>query len=713
MTNLERQLRDWGGEEALALAEPLAMLAANAFYIREQAIAIETFARDANREWPLRRLAALMLESALLRVREREERRFWIARFGMTDPAELRREGYSARSPIDVQLWRRLERAGRVHRLLHDGRWPDYFRASEHECRLTLARYLFTADEVIARIESFLRRSEGIPDPNEWGQFRTETARAVELLPAMERAIVEHLRRNSVMRWVSASTPRTIDALVAQPLGTVVVTIRPPGSTHEIQIKRAGRPRELPLDAVWKRGGKVVSVAHHLDGGSSYNSIAYEAEHGAFFSRLFREVHGADAAMSRSLTVARVDTLPVPSGEADLQEYFNTPALFGERFYEMRWNLYHSVRALAAHAREEVRAGDDGDLTREFIRRTKPAQTIQAGTTALRLDKLHRYLSPGGPDAYFSALGVAHDDAGDRRFADQLLDEILGVYEPPRVAWRSYGHYVESALRVPENRLRADAIYVSLLEQIGRFWGTLLAVRGHSRGESFVERNVGLRSVWSDGAWQVRIVFMDHDSLGFGILDTTVHRPRNPLKNAIMDADHILGGVYTAVTRERGQAGCLREIYRVDLNVQRRGLDALRAAVKHAYDRTHETILQKPDVAALFPKAIVPRLRDWDEAAASYLQAKTPAARERKLTTIREMLETRGYSPTVCDEYLDVLREEGWFLRKLAFLYEPAQSLGNAATTSSITRAPAGRSRPPMAVRAGQAVMPSPGSQSA
>ena len=44
-------------------------------------------------------------------------------------------------------------------------------------------------------------------------------------------------------------------------------------------------------------------------------------------------------------------------------------------------------------------------------------------------------------------------------------------------------------------------------------WGTLLGLRGYSFGESFVARNVGLRTIWSQGEWSVRLVFQDHDNL--------------------------------------------------------------------------------------------------------------------------------------------------------------------------------------------------------
>ena len=58
-----------------------------------------------------------------------------------------------------------------------------------------------------------------------------------------------------------------------------------------------------------------------------------------------------------------------------------------------------------------------------------------------------------------------------------------------------------------------DDVFPEDVAEIARVWGTLLGVRGQSRGESFVARNVGLRSVWEDGEWRVKLIFMDHDAL--------------------------------------------------------------------------------------------------------------------------------------------------------------------------------------------------------
>jgi hypothetical protein len=72
------------------------------------------------------------------------------------------------------------------------------------------------------------------------------------------------------------------------------------------------------------------------------------------------------------------------------------------------------------------------------------------------LDKVALYLSDDGPKSYFKGLGVRYTKDDARRFADELLEEVLGVYRPPEVSYQSYRKYVAAALSAANNRARAD-----------------------------------------------------------------------------------------------------------------------------------------------------------------------------------------------------------------------------------------------------------------
>jgi hypothetical protein len=676
----KRLLREEVGDAAEVLAGPLSALLATRFYARAPALEAEAIVRDGALAWPARRVAALILETLLARIADADvaERRLWLDRLGVPDDAaELAREGYLPGEPMEQQLWRRLVRFGRVHRLVlsarpHERALRDFLRAARGECRLTLGRYLWSAAEVIERIEEDVRRSSGLNDIRHYGRFRAEAARAIEHLPAMERAIAEHLGRGAVVRWVAPWTSLAINSLVEQPVHTVVLTVKPPGSSHEIEIKRAGLPRHLPLTIVWARDNYILPSSHHLDGGAMHQLLVFEAENSAFLSHLFRAVHGDDAAMSRTLYLAIVSTISTPDGEADLIDYFTHPRVFGADFEAMRWNMQQVVRTLAGYQDEPYEEPfNDLALTGDFIGRIKPAQAIQLGTTSFRLDRVERYLSASGPEHYFRrGLRVDHDAEDERRFADEILDEILGHYEPPRVRWRSYTHYVKAAFGVPANRLRANENYLAVHEQLGRFWGTLLGIRGHTQGESFVGRNAGLRSVWKDGRWQIEMSFMDHDSLSFHSIGRDVYRPHESIKNAWKDGKHIFGGSYGKDYRVRGELELLRRIYRAGSSIERRAVAAFRASMKRAYDRTHDAIQTDPEIRRLFRQPFVERLRDWDELVASYL--KTPhsrPARKAWKAAHHARLTTRGYSHENAEEHVDTVSRFARFLRRLSFLF--------------------------------------------
>ncbi|HEY0143450.1 MAG TPA: hypothetical protein VGF48_21340 [Thermoanaerobaculia bacterium] len=606
-----------------------------------------------SRAWSVRRVATLMLEHLLLR--EHGDHAFWSKELG-----------------VDLEpLLPRLARNARLQRP------EDFLHIASKDCRLTLARYLFTPEEIIERIERHLRRSQGIRSQPDYGHnfVRKETAHILRMAQPLERTILEHLGRDATIRWVDEATRDEINSLVEYPLGTVVTVIKPPGSDQEIEIKRTGVRGPLPFDAIYERGGYIVPASHHLHGGAMEHLLALETSHSSILSRLYRRVHGHDAPMSRTLSLATIYTIPSPAGEVDLLDYFTDRRVFRDRYERMRSHMAR-VNAEMARQTKTARLEQVNELSQtiEFLGLMKPAQAVQFGTTSFRLERLGTYLGPQGAERYFRTnrsaerrVDYTNDDA--RRFADELLDEILCVYQPPDVPFRSYRKYLDAAYAVPANRKRASRNYRTVMAQIGRFWGTMLAARGHSTGESFVARNCGLRSVFEDGEWKINVVFMDHDSLTFASRYEHTYNPRYSVRNAAKDAKFILGG-YFDKNYVRGELDYLRDIYRVSPALEIRGRAAFRAAMRDAYRKTQKAMHENPEVREMFKPRFVRRLGDWDEVVRRYLRpARTARQRERRKQDLDRLLIKRGYGRELRAQYIDTLVKQRHFLRTVSFLF--------------------------------------------
>jgi len=630
-------------------------------YLRALARNAAEMARSAQEPWPVRRAATLLLEHLLLRTADVSEWRWWMRELRIDD--------------LDVtQLRTRMSRLARVHEsLTTDAAIGDFFHIAARDCRLTLARYVFGAKEVIARVDRELRHSRGIRSKPDYGHrlVEEESAHILRKLPPLERKLIDHLGRDAAIRFITERTNDDINTLVEHPVGTVVAVIKPPGSDLEIEIKRAGMRAPLPFDVMYARNGYIVPNSHFLQGGSMEHLLAFEASQASVLSRIYRSVHGVDAAMSRTIHLATVFTIPTPDGEADVLDYFTEPSLFGERYKGMRARMEDCVAELASQQKKDREPPiNDLSLTVEFLGQVKPAQAVQIGTTSFRLERLAAYLAPNGDTRFFNRdRGIDFTPAAARRFADELLDEILCVYEPPRVPYRSYASYLDAAYAVRANRRRANANYLDAMTQFGRMWGTLLGARGHSEGESFVSRNTGLRSVFEDGEWRIQMVFMDHDSLSFSSRHRNAYHPAGSVRCAAKDARFIFGG-YSGKRYVRGSVDYLREIYRVNQATERRGMTAMRAEMKRAYDATQAAMRRDDAVRELFHVAFIDKLGDWDEVVASYMRTKrTTSARNAWKFDTSAMLLERGYSEELAAEYLATVLRFARFLRRIAFLF--------------------------------------------
>jgi hypothetical protein len=689
--HLHAEVGPFPGLEELAAA----FLACRGYSGRLARRLIEAGRGAAGEAWEMRRLAALMLQHLVLELprRDLEELDLLCVALGLKGApgrdlpldAQVLAEGYSTTGieGFGRELRHRLGSAARVCSPLCGlataaAAWRDFLSFSRMECKLPLARYLFSPAEVAARVRGQLRLSRGVADPfpADPGYIAVEAARALSTLPAYEAEICRRLLCGTPIYWVSDATSSELNSLVESPLGTVVLVVKPPGSDLELEIKRTGRRAPHPLGALLRRAGREVPYPHRLDGGSMRQMLQWEAQMAGLVARIYRLVHGAEAPSSRALAITAVYGVPTGGREAHVLDYFTDPASFGAGFGAMREGLLEAMAAgkLLRGWRPMGLPGELG-LTIEFLNHYPPAQALLAGTTSFRLDRMDLYLSPAGADEYQSegaSTGVRQGREEARRLADLVLEEALGVYSPPRVRYRSHGRYVAAALAVPANRRRADRTYLALARQLGRLWGTLTAVHGGSLGESFVARNVGLKSCWERGRRRVKIISMDHDVMT--IEATSRGRGFHPLATlpALLEDERFIMGEHRASAPYpvEGAMDHLERIYRVGKDTARRGRAAVLNEMRRAYRRTQAALGTEAELAGLFEAPYLKCLRDWNLLVSRYLAARAANESDDAFkTAATRLLERRGCDPELIDEQLRAVAQYADFLTRYAFLY--------------------------------------------
>jgi hypothetical protein len=651
---------------------------------------IEKSKGDDADSWDIRRLATLMLEHQILSlsVANVPEFDFLLGKLKIkssegTDSQVddfVLKEGYSTTDLGDfvIEFRRRLERSNRVLSLVKgertsEGGLREFIHLSRHDCKLALARYLWTPREVVDRILEQLRLSRGTKDirPMLHPYTGTEAERTLSSIPDFEAEILRTLRNMSKIFWVSDSTSSELNSLVEYPLTTVVLVIKPPGSDMEFELKRAGDKGEHPLDVFYARGGEPVPVTHRLHAGSMGEYLRWDASASAILARIYRLVHRTEAPIAKTVSISTILTIPTRHGEEHILRYFTDSRVFGDGFRRMRVAMEESIQAFRQERnRIPPRLPGELGLTTQFLGIVAPGQAVLVGTTSYRLDRLARYLSPLGHEHYYrDGIKVEYTDADAKRLTDEILDEILGIYVPPKVSYQNPGQYINDAFSVPANRKRANSNYLLIVRQIGTFWGTLLAIRGFTRGESFVARNVGLKSVWDNGEWKVKIIFMDHDDLNIIGKNPTEFYPRAVFPAVSDDEKYIFGGKYGSMPI-KGEVEFLQEIYRIEKDVGEQGADAIHQAMKYSYKKTQNELVNNPKLQAYFHESFIERISDWDTIVARYLEIRLDrsAIDSWKLET-REFLGSRGYADHMIDDYLNAVDYFDDFLTKYSFLY--------------------------------------------
>ena len=640
--------------------------------------------------WEIRRLAILMLEHQTLKLHPHnvEDFDFLLTHLGLKQGPGLGKgivnsvlkEGYSTTDPhhFIVEFRRKLGRLNRIHEKVTGDGTPesvlrDFIELSRSDCKLSLARYLFTPEEIVDEILKDLLVTDGARDldVSQPAFVEIEMQRATTLLPEFEARILTRLCQASNIYWVADTTSSEINSLVEYPATTVVLVIKPPGSDIEFEIKRAGRKGHNPLKVVYAHDGFTVPPSHRLDGGSMQWLLRYEAKSASAINLIYRLAHRREAPIPKYISRSTIYSVPVQGAEVQTLMYFTQPQTSRTGFREMRIAMEEAVVAFRAEgcANLPQLPGDLG-LTAQFIGIVAPAQAVLSGTSSFRLDKLAAYLSSSGPQTYFEqGLGVRYSWDRAKWLADTILDEVLGVYHASDVTYQTYEQYVETAFRLPANRARADRCYLTLLKQIARFWGTLLAARTFSRGESFVARNVGLKSCWEAGEWKVNIIFMDHDAVvmpGFQNRDIDLH---STLSGMALDECYIWGRSNPEESAA-SEVRCLQKIYQVNEDICQEGQTLAQTALRDAYKETQRELLTNSKLRSLLGKAFIERLLDLDALSSGYLQL-TPdmLASTRWKEEMKMMLTMRGYKARTCDEYIDAIEINRAFLERYSFLF--------------------------------------------
>lgn len=678
--------------------EPRAASLSGAFlalnhYDRRFAMELVRLGRDrAGVSWDVRLFAALMLASQCLRLTTNATRELTLlfGSLGLLAPggravdADVLQQGYTSTelAKFGAEFLRHLRPLERTHRRLRGFRTTaealdDFISVSRDPCKAGLARYLFTPAEVVERAAQELQVSSGLPSPlEEPGEEEAQQYRA--RLPDYENEIVRLLTEKARIYWSCERTSSEINRLVEKPLGAVACVVKPPGSALEFEIKRTGMGGPFPLGAVHIGvNGNPVPPSHRLQGGASTASLRWESNHTAILSEVYRAAHHREAPVSKLLALASYRTVPCQGRDVHLLDYFTAPEIFGPGFQKMRQQMKQCVSAYDQQFGDNFAdlPGEAG-LTGRFIYHVLPCQGLLAQTTSYRLDTLARYLSPSGAEDYFQhgLKRESHTVEEARRFADALLEETLGVYEAPDATYLDHTEYLAAAFALPANRRQAVSMHAQAVSDLGQLWGTVLALGGFSYGESFVGRNLGLKSSFAGGEWTSRLLSMDHDNLHIPDHEEEVFWAQGALRTAVLDECFIRGNPGRPKQVPRCALHYLQQIYRLESgDAPAESRRCLESAMGTAYRQMRRALEEEPRMRQLFSGSYLRHLHDWHVVVTDYLTtvpendaAEFKAWKDRTKAYLTE----RKYGEVV-GNYCTALEKHGDFVRRYSFLYLP------------------------------------------
>jgi len=639
--------------------------------------------------WDRRFLATLMAEHMCLRLDAEEDQgefTFLFESLGLLnrDRASIDRqvlkEGFTSTelSQFASELQQRLGRLARVHREMRGLQttpeaFARFISCAQEPCRLTLIRYLADPTDVVELISSQLNLSRGVRSPFPEGGAR-EAQLYLSTLPEYEKAIFQELTGGGRVYWAGEKTPITLNSPIENPIKTVACVVKPPGSAVEFEIKRTGMRQDFPLSAAYAyASGDPLPPSHRLQGGASTASLRSESDSAGVLSEIFRVVHGSEAPLSKVLWLATYKTVPLDGREVHLVDYFTDPDIFGDRYDSVRDAMERCVKAFdGQYGAELAEAGGAYGLTGRFLAHVLPCQGILAQTSSYRLNLLASYLSPDGPDAYFieGLKQKSFSRLESEHFTQSLLDEALGSYVAPDDPYESHAAYLREVFAVPENRVRADRFHTRLISELGKLWGTLLALGGYSHGESFVGRNMGLKSAFINGEWTVQLFSMDHDCLQVPDPDDASFWPHPAFRATVFDECFICANPGRPNQIDGSALWYIEQIYHVEPATRARSMSLLHEALESSYKLTRQAMNEDPRVQRFLSPSYIRHMHDWDLIVADFLHiCEDPKEITPWKARTESYLSSRNYKKDVIANYLKGVEKHDDVVKRYSFLY--------------------------------------------
>jgi hypothetical protein len=175
-----------------------------------------------------------------------------------------------------------------------------------------------------------------------------------------------------------------------------------------------------------------------------------------------------------------------------------------------------------------------------------------------------------------------------------------------------------------------------------------------------------LKTVWEQGQWRVKIIFMDHDSVVIPDGGETDFHAPEAVHCMYLDEAYLWGKPGSIL----GTVDHLRNIYRISDETHERAMAQARKVLRQSYRKTQAELQRNPRLQSSFHPTLVERITDWNRLVRSYLRMQTePAAVLKWIARQRNLLTAKGYREHEIDDYFHALEANQAFLERQAEIF--------------------------------------------